>query len=77
MSTKVLPGLVRHLKTGKLYSVLGTARHVDNPELMSVVYLQNYESILRGTDEKLPMSTMWIREVSDFQKKFEQIRSRE
>lgn len=77
MSNTVVPGLFKHLKTGKLYSVLGTARLVENPDKKMIVYLQNYTSVLRGTDEILPMSSMWLREVDDFKEKFEQIRSRD
>lgn len=59
-----------HIKSGNLYKVLGLARCVKNPKKTKVIYEQLYESKVRGTEEILPVGTMWMRTQRDFQKKF-------
>ena len=66
-------GLYRHIRTGKTYFAEGTARHVSNPNKLSVVYCQKYEGKLDETDTKLPVGTMWIRDTYDFSTKFERV----
>ena len=59
-----------HLKTGNLYKVLGLARCVEDPNKTKVIYAQLYESNLRGTNESLPIGSLWMRSSDDFNKKF-------
>jgi hypothetical protein len=86
---KGLRGLYKHIKTQKLYFVDGVARDVTNPQKISVVYTQLYDSKLKtrchsrpsGTQVELPedksvdlpKGSMWLRDVDDFNKKFEKI----
>lgn len=67
-------GIYRHLKhPGKLYFVDGLARSVNNPKKISVIYTQQYNSVLKGTDTNLPKGTMWIRDLDNFQKNFTKV----
>jgi hypothetical protein len=66
-------GLYQHLRTKNLYFVDGLARNVDNPNKLTVVYTQLYDSDLKGTDIKLPTGSMWLRDIDDFQNKFTKI----
>jgi hypothetical protein len=68
-----LRGVYKHLRTSNLYFVDGFVRDVTNPNKISVVYTQLYESKLNGTDIKLPHGSMWIRNIDDFQNKFEKV----
>ena len=68
-----LRGLYRHIRTNQLYFVEGIARDVTNPTKISVAYSQEYDSLLRGTNTKLPAGSMWIRDYDDFVKKFEKV----
>ena len=68
-----LRGLFRHIKTTQLYYVEGTARAVTNPTKLVVVYSQQYDSTLRGTDVKLPVGSLWTRDIDDFNEKFEKV----
>lgn len=68
-----LRGIYRHIRTDQLYFVEGVARDVTNPSNVVVVYSQQYESVLRGTNTKLPVGSIWIRDFSDFKKKFEKV----
>ena len=72
-SLQILKGLYRHKPSGKLYNVLGTGRSVDNPAISIVIYQQQYESILRGTDIILPEGSLWTRSLEDFTNKFVKI----
>jgi hypothetical protein len=72
----VTRGLYQHLRTQKYYFVEGFARDVTNPNKLSVVYTQLYDSNLKGTDIRLPIGSMWLRNVDDFQTKFEKHRDK-
>lgn len=65
-----LKGLYQHLRTGGIYFVNGCARDVTNPNKISIVYSQLYESKLKNTDTNLPRGSMWIRDINDFENKF-------
>ena len=66
-------GLYCHLKTGKMYFAEGIARHAERPGKLSVVYCQKYEGALREDGTKTPAGTMWIRDLEDFNTKFEKV----
>jgi len=66
-------GLYCHLKSGKLYFAEGIARHAERPGKLSVVYCQKYEGALRENGTKTPVGTMWIRDLEDFNTKFEKV----
>jgi len=60
-----------HLKSAKLYEVIGIARCVKKPHIKQIIYKQLYVSNLRGDIKtKLEYGTLWIRKESDFNKKF-------
>jgi uncharacterized membrane protein YkgB len=73
-----------HIQSQVPYKVLGVARNVANTHLLSVVYESTIESTLRDKKEPgitrecfddyehLPIGTMWIRDMSDFELKFQQ-----
>ena len=61
----VMLGTYEHYK-GNKYKVLGVAKYCEDPNQEYVVYQQLYESKIRGTDEKLPVGTLWIRPKSNF-----------
>lgn len=60
----------QHIKTGKRYLVIGIGRSVNAPEKKIVVYKQLYVSTLKNTNISLPVGTIWIRDLIDFEKKF-------
>lgn len=66
-------GLYRHLKTGQMYFAEGLARHTHTPGKLSVVYCQKYEGVIREVGTKTPVGTMWIRDLEDFNLKFEKV----
>jgi hypothetical protein len=73
----IIKGLYRHNKSGKIYDVLGTGRHVDNPMKITVIYEQLEDTMMRAPkgmepvttnelDIKLPKGSIWIRDLDDF-----------
>ena len=68
--SKVVPaitkGLYTHIKTDKLYNVLSVGRLTNKPEQQVVIYAQMYESKLKGTDISLPISSIWVRNIEEF-----------
>lgn len=68
----------RHIRSGRLYDLIGTARDVTDPTQVSVVYRQLYASTLETPDTTpdsipLPIGSIWIRNEQDFYNKFERI----
>lgn len=63
-------GVYRHIKSDKLYNVIGVARSVKYPKMQFVIYEQLYESLLYQSDVYLPKGTMWSREFNDFNSRF-------
>jgi hypothetical protein len=67
---RIVPGLWVHVETQVAYKVLGIARDVKNPKVVKVVYESTVESLLRETNELLPIGTLWSRDPKDFGLKF-------
>jgi hypothetical protein len=67
----IVKGVYRHITSGNMYRVVGTARKTEDPLSGLVIYSQLYKGNLRGTTIKLPVGTLWAREPSEFEKKFE------
>jgi len=53
--------------------VEGLARWTHQPTKQSVIYAQTQVSQLRETGEPLSKGTLWIRDLDDFQNKFERV----
>jgi len=73
-----LRGIYRHIKNQQLYFVDGIARDVANPNRLAVIYTQLYDSQLRTSSKveqpiNLPKGSMWMRNIDDFNKKFEKL----
>lgn len=74
-------GVYRHVRSGRLYNLVGIARDVVNPTKKVMVYSQLYSGVLSGgsggsdtaTETPLPIGSMWIRDEQDFYDKFEKI----
>lgn len=66
MTSNIIAGLYRHAISRKLYNVIGVGRSVENPNKRIVIYKQMYASKLRGTDEPLPIGSIWTRDLDDF-----------
>jgi hypothetical protein len=67
---RIVPGLWVHIESQVGYKVLGIARNVKNPQTLKVVYESTQESLLRETNELLPIGTLWTRDPEDFGLKF-------
>lgn len=66
-------GFYRHLASGNVYYVEGVARHANSATKLSVVYRQEYDSKLREDGTPLQIGAMWIRDLEDFNSKFEKL----
>ena len=66
-------GIYRHVSSYGSFKVHGLARCHSNPEKAVVVYSQQYNDILSGSDKlvHLPYGTLWTRDLDDFNKRFE------
>lgn len=64
--------LYKHIKTNKLYKVIGIGRNVKTLE-ETVIYKQCYSSKLYGTEIILPKNSIWTRNLYDFEKKFKKV----
>jgi len=71
--------MARHLRTNKLYKIIGEGRDVVNPHRLVVVYAQFDTTRLRGpgvegggkgVDIELPPGSIWIRDKAEFDRKF-------
>ncbi len=69
-------GVYEHIKSGKLYKLIGLARNVNNPLIEVVIYKQLYNSVLKDTNIPLSKGSIWVRERCDFfdTKKFRKIK---
>jgi hypothetical protein len=67
---RIVPGLWIHVESQVAYKVLGIARDVKNPQVVKVIYESTQESLLRETNELLPIGTLWSRDPKDFGLKF-------
>lgn len=68
-----LKGLFRHILTNQLYFVESIARDSKNPRKIVVVYSQQFDSKIIVPNINLPTGSVWIRDLSDFEEKFEKV----
>jgi hypothetical protein len=61
IKSNVTRGLYVHMRTRKLYNVIGTGRLTNKPEQQVIIYEQLYTSL-------------WIRDLDEFNKKFERLK---
>lgn len=63
MSVRVKPGIYTHTASGRQYRVRAIGRRVDNVDRAVVIYSQQYQSKLRGTNVALPKGSVWVRDL--------------
>ena len=66
MTTNILKGLYIHKSSGKKYNVIGIGRSVDCPYKTVVIYEQLYDGHMRGTNIELPVGSLWVRDLNEF-----------
>lgn len=62
MSRKLVKGIYKHTRTGRLYRLLGKGWSVHEPKVPIVIYQQLYNSL----DKKYPKGTVWTRKRKSF-----------
>jgi hypothetical protein len=62
-----------HKASSRIYKLIGYGKCVTNPSRQVVIYEQKHESIMRETGQILEKGTIWIRDASDFSKKFKKL----
>lgn len=72
MSKQIPNGTYKYLN-GLLYNVIGCGRLTSDPSKIVVIYEQLYDSMLRGTTTKLPIGSVWVRDLEEFVIKFEKV----
>lgn len=69
-----ISGTWLHIASQVPYKVVGVARDVLDPQKLKVVYESTQESLLRESNQLLPVGTIWIRDLHDFEMKFSQLK---
>jgi hypothetical protein len=62
----IVKGVYKHTVTNNLYNIIGLGRSVESPSQLLVVYEQLYEGKKKGTNEVLPVGSIWTRKYEDF-----------
>lgn len=74
----VMHKFYKHKISGKLYNVIGVGRLTVEPHKYVVIYRQLYNSNLKNDDSViLPVGSIWVRDIFEFNDKMEPYKVKE